>query len=99
MRRIKFMLLSLAMFAVVGGALAFKAKYLVSYCTADPFSINNQWTCTDTRVIPSLKVSCTNPPTLSTTEGAVNVFCTTTPQAGNVCTTYCTETTSLKIDF
>ena len=33
MKRIKLMLLSLALVAVVGGALAFKARYTVSYCT------------------------------------------------------------------
>lgn len=34
MKKIKVMLLSLALFAVVGGALAFKAKFQDRYCTA-----------------------------------------------------------------
>ncbi len=34
MKKVKMMLLSLGLFAVVGGALAFKAKYSTSYCTA-----------------------------------------------------------------
>jgi hypothetical protein len=33
MKKIKIMLLSLALFAVVGGALAFKAKFNKTYCT------------------------------------------------------------------
>jgi hypothetical protein len=36
MKRIKIMLTSLALFAVVGGALAFKANYAQSFCTAAP---------------------------------------------------------------
>jgi hypothetical protein len=34
MKKIKIMLLSLALFAVVGGALAFKARFTDSFCTA-----------------------------------------------------------------
>lgn len=34
MKKLKVMLLSFAVIAVVGGALAFKTKYSVSYCTA-----------------------------------------------------------------
>ena len=33
MKKLKIMLLSLALFAVIGGALAFKAKYTSAYCT------------------------------------------------------------------
>ena len=36
MKRIKLMLTSLALFAVVGGALAFKANFDQSFCTAFP---------------------------------------------------------------
>jgi hypothetical protein len=32
MKRVKFMLLSLTLLAVVGGALAFKAKFDIPYC-------------------------------------------------------------------
>lgn len=34
MKKIKMMLLSLALFAVVGGALAFKARFQTDFCTA-----------------------------------------------------------------
>lgn len=36
MKRIKIMLTSLALFAVVGGALAFKANFNGTFCTATP---------------------------------------------------------------
>jgi hypothetical protein len=37
MKKIKIMLLSLALFAIVGGALAFKAKFNKSFCTTDAY--------------------------------------------------------------
>lgn len=37
MKKVKIMLLSLALFAVVGGALAFKAKFDQSFCTNDAY--------------------------------------------------------------
>jgi hypothetical protein len=39
MKKVKIMLLSLALFAVVGGALAFKAKFSNKYCVT--FTIKN----------------------------------------------------------
>lgn len=65
MKKIKFMLLSLALFAVVGGIFAFKARFGKLYCTA-PVQANG--TC---------GVAC---PTLtnSTTQDATEFFCTTT---------------------
>jgi len=91
MKRIKFMLSSLALVAVLAGALAFKAKYKVNYCTA---AIPDILTCT--------QVACPNLVT-STTVGVpagTPFVCTTTPVAGTcggglLCTT---TTTSLKID-
>lgn len=44
MKKIKIMLLSLALFAVVGGALAFKAKFSHDWCIAP--SYGNGFTCT-----------------------------------------------------
>ena len=69
------MLLSLALFAVVGGALAFKAKFRTEYCTA-PTQANG--TCGVT--CPAL--------TISTTFGADQqpFLCTTTPNAQFDCT-------------
>jgi len=40
MKKMKIMLLSFALLAIVGGALAFKAKGHIAYCTADPESGN-----------------------------------------------------------
>jgi hypothetical protein len=47
MKKIKFMLLSLALVAVVGGALAFKARYHVPICTtfAQRANAASPWTC------------------------------------------------------
>ncbi len=44
MKKIKIMLLSLALFAIVGGALAFKAKFDVDYCTT---VTNSSFICTN----------------------------------------------------
>ena len=44
MKKIKIMLLSLALFAVVGGALAFKAKFQSDWCIAPLYG--NGFTCT-----------------------------------------------------
>ena len=85
MKKLKFMLLSFAMVAVVGGALAFKAKYSTSYCTG---------------VVPAsgicLNAACPNLVIHKTTAGGVAPFvCTTTPVAG-ACNGDCT-TTSTKL--
>jgi len=69
MKRLKMMLLSLALFAVVGGALAFKARYQKQYCTAP---VQQGGTC---------GVACPDI-TNSTTDGASQFFCTTLPVAG-----------------
>jgi hypothetical protein len=41
MQKVKMMLLSLALFAVVGGALAFKAKFHSSFCTVAAYFDSN----------------------------------------------------------
>jgi len=69
MKKLKIMLLSLALFAVVGGALAFKAKFQKAYCTA-PVQANG--TC---------GIAC-DAFTRSTTIDATESFCTTTPFQG-----------------
>jgi hypothetical protein len=47
MKKVKFMLMSLALIAVVGGALAFKAKYTDSFCTSfAPKNLAGQYICT-----------------------------------------------------
>jgi hypothetical protein len=45
MKRIKLMLLSLSILAVVGGALAFTVKTSPLYCTANTVLVNNVTTC------------------------------------------------------
>lgn len=66
MKRVKIMLLSLALFAVVGAALAFKARFIQNYCTAP--TING-----------ACPVYCPNLVRSSTTTASVPFVCTTTP--------------------
>jgi hypothetical protein len=48
MKKIKFMLMSLALVAVVGGALAFKAKFDQTFCTTNAIQqANGVFTCSD----------------------------------------------------
>ena len=51
MRKIKFMLLSLTLLAVVGGALAFKAKFFLQACTITTFAGVPKSTCPFTMYI------------------------------------------------
>lgn len=92
MKRVKIMLLSLALFAVVGGALAFKAKYNIKFCTA-PTEVGKA--CTQVAACPNLVVNST-----TTNDAGIQFVCTTTPQDGQCPTNIkCTTTsTKLKID-
>jgi hypothetical protein len=75
MKKIKLMLLSLALFAVVGAALAFKAKYAVTYCTT---LAQSGVACKD--------LTCPNRAAASTTIGGVgNFVCTTPPNGSGQC--------------
>ena len=70
MKKVKFMMLSLALIAIIGGALAFKAKGTKNYCTALP-DVNN--ICTDGS---NGQIPCPSP-IVSTTVGtdAVAFYC------------------------
>lgn len=73
MKKIKIMLMSLALFAIVGGALAFKARFNQAFCTANP--INGS--CPIGKKCPNLAFpSAINP------AGPVGPFCTTTAVGG-----------------
>jgi hypothetical protein len=52
MKKIKIMLLSIAVLAVVGGALAFKAKYTETFCFTNTTLFNQVPTCTTDSNIP-----------------------------------------------
>jgi hypothetical protein len=67
MKKLKIMLLSFALLTVVGGALAFKAKFIQPYCTTT-FDEHCNVTC------PTL--------TLSTTSVVGNVYCYTIDEVG-----------------
>ena len=79
MRKIKIMLFSLLVLGVVGGALAFKAKFNVSYCTsAIPFG---QINCT---APGGVNVTCPNMVASTTIDGTTNL-CYTVPTPGQGC--------------
>lgn len=46
MKKVKLMLLSLTLFAVIGGALAFKAKFDQTWCVAKPYQSASSLYCT-----------------------------------------------------
>lgn len=58
MKRVKIMLMAILMLAILGGALAFKAKCGdICYCTAEATTVNGIWTCED----PAHKGFCYEP--------------------------------------
>ena len=67
--------MSLTLLAVVGGTLAFKAKYHNAYCVA---AIPESGICVAT-VCPNLLINST------TINGVAPFLCTTTPVAGDEC--------------
>ena len=92
MKKIKIMLISLALFAIVGGALAFKAKFHDSFCTADAyFNGVGVYYCSFRLVgLPTTTKLCVRElPNLTTDESGVKKVCTTTPDAGVGCNTIC----------
>ena len=90
MKKLKIMLLSLALFAVVGGALAFKAKYTSSYCTIRADFDGSAWSCPSTPGVPQ---ACALFQTITTTTGSGIRFCTTNVNAGGTCVGKTTCTT------
>jgi len=109
MKKVKIMLLSLALLAVVGGALAFKAKMgPFTFCTAPAYFdqlATPQYYCTytDEEAISTTK-DCEDWKTnITTTNVGVQKVCTTIPPDGvdtpQECTTVeCPNITSTKAD-
>jgi len=109
MKKIKIMLLSLALLAVVGGALAFKAKMgPFTFCTAPAFFdqlLSPQYYCSfEVDVNNTMTKDCEDFKTnITTTNIGVQKVCTTVPPTGvdtpQECTTLdCPNTTSTKAD-
>lgn len=76
------MLLSLTLVAVVGGALAFKAKFDDSYCTTTP--LNQVDACPD-----ATPLDCTTTPiepSIAVDPGAGAFYCYTTSDGNQPCT-------------
>lgn len=76
MKKIKMMLMSLALLAVVGGALAFKAKFNAKFCTTAAV-LNAQ----NVKVCPNAPSYCPNllQASTTTTQNEDAIYCTTTP--------------------
>jgi hypothetical protein len=89
MKRIKMMLLSLGLFAVVGGALAFKARFQTNYC------VTNTSAACDTQT----GLKCPNLFSKSKPDNnGTAAYCTTTvPSGGCVSTTPCTTDASISL--
>ena len=94
MKKIKFMLLSLALLAVVGGALAFKAKYQQDYCTTIAKVINGASTCYDMAASPTT-LTCSSYIDFKTTASGNLFYCTTTPDKVGGCSATLTCITTL----
>jgi hypothetical protein len=93
MKKVKIMLLSLALFAVVGAALAFKAKFKVEYCTTNAYwngsAQNPLYYCSfQPAGQETTTTSCGLATVQSTTVGATGVqkVCTTDPDPSLKCT-------------
>lgn len=97
MKKVKIMLLSLLVLAVVGGALAFNAnaKFERSYCTTPPWQdASGQLFCTTNPGSCPLLIEKT------TTSGIGQLLCTTTPVGGScVGVANCTISSKIKTDL
>lgn len=94
MKKVKIMLTSIALLALVGGALAFKAKFSTSYCTTN--------TILDAQGAVTCPVSPGSCPELinHTTVGGTTNYCTTIKPAGGCANVVnCTFLKKLKSDL
>lgn len=89
MKRIKVMLMSMLLLAVVGGALAFKAKFDKSFCTTTPAAGN---TC------PNLCLPTPLANTTTTIVGGVALCTTLVPGGGDCARVACPNWNRLKGD-
>ena len=107
MKKIKFMLLSLALFAVVGGTLAFKAKFNQTWCSTKAVKVGSNYVCA---LCPDLAITLTTTNNIAhaiqqttwcSTDPYIDAFdqptCTTLI-GSNVTTTQCVTPTLLKVD-
>jgi len=87
MKKLKFMLLSFALLAVVGGALAFKAKFNERYCytfTNEIHAATPALWCSDDAGL--LRTTCPEfDPEYKTDPAIGELYCYTTDQFGNEC--------------
>ena len=94
MKKVKIMLLSLALFAVVGGALAFKAKFQNQFCSVAAYwngsASSPKYYCSFQPIAGGAftTTSCGLTPTLQSTTDPLGVqkLCTTITDVTNLCT-------------
>ena len=107
MKKIKIMLLSLALFAVVGGALALTAKFHATFCTTNAYwggSGNPVYYCAFAQGSNILTTSCAASPVVRSTTTTIGTqkVCTTVLDANGGCSDLfggaisCPVTTSYK---
>jgi hypothetical protein len=84
MKKIKIMLISLALFAGVGGTIAFKAKFTQIYCISP---VDSSWFCTDgTGALNPTKCSIEFAGTSDDNhQGAIGFYCYTELDEGEFC--------------
>ena len=68
MKRVKIMLLSFSLLAIVGGALAFKARFTAPLCYTTEYIAGSKTTCT---LLTDFKFEAGNPSTFYTTTPVV----------------------------
>jgi hypothetical protein len=81
MKKVKFMLLSLALVAVVGGALAFKAKTAHRFCSTIAHNVGGVSTCKVDNVV----LKCPDFISKATIGGSTGDFYCTAPTNGDAC--------------
>lgn len=86
MKKVKIMLMSLLVFAVVGGALAFKAKFNTEYCTTLPRVDGSGLYCTNAA---GANLLCPNPALNRTITNSGSPVCTTIMPIDGVCDVQC----------
>ncbi|WP_315815279.1 hypothetical protein [Paraflavitalea speifideaquila] len=89
MKKLKIMLMSLALFAIVGGALAFKAKFVTDFCTTTPGIAGN---CPSGLKCPNLRID-----QAITDQGGVGPFCTAIPPNGCNPNTPCSNANPVRL--
>jgi hypothetical protein len=93
MKKVKIMLASIAILAIVGGALAFKAKYQETICFTDTTLFEGKATCTDPNNNGNPLACATLPGSITDEAHAESTGCTTEPDPFGECPDGCQKLT------